>query len=89
MKSIKIKKRTIMKTIKKQFLVRMACVAFALVSSITYAQHTNPETTTQRDGFIFEFIAGGGIISIEDSAGIQTFDKAQGTFVFPDLKFLP
>ena len=30
---------------------------------------------------------GGGIISIEDSAGIQTFDEAQGTFVFPDLKF--
>ena len=93
MKSIKtIKNQTVMKTnkmktMKKQFLVKMACVAFALVSSITYAQNTNTETTTQRDGFIFEFVAGGGIISIEDSAGIQTFDKAQGTFVFPDLKF--
>ena len=76
-----------MKTIKKQTLLRMACVAFALVSSTTYAQNTNPETTTQRDGFIFEFVVGGGLISIEDSAGIQTFDKAQGTFVFPDLKF--
>lgn len=65
----------------------MACVAFALVSSITYAQNTNTETTTQRDGFIFEFVVGGGIIGIEDSAGIQTFDKSQGTFVFPDLKF--
>lgn len=80
MKSIK------MKTIKKQILLRMACVAFALVSSITYAQNTNTETTTQREGFIFEFVVGGGIISIEDSAGIQTFDKSQGTFVFPDLK---
>ncbi len=89
MKSIKvksIKKRTIMKTVKKQ-LLRMACVAFALVSSITSAQNTKQESTTIRDGFIFEFVAGGGIISLEDSAGIQTFDKAQGTFVFPDLKF--
>lgn len=76
-----------MKTIKKQFLLRTICVAFALVSSITYAQDTNPETATQRDGFIFEFVAGGGLISLEDSAGIQTFDKAQGTFVFPDLEF--
>jgi hypothetical protein len=81
MKSIK------MKTIKKQILLRMACVAFALVSSMTNAQNTNSETTTQREGFIFEFLVGGGIISIEDSAGIQTFDKSQGTFVFPDLKF--
>jgi hypothetical protein len=76
-----------MKTIKKQILVKLACVALALSSSITYAQNTNSETTTQRDGFIFEFVVGGGIISIEDSAGIQTFDKSQGTFVFPDLKF--
>jgi hypothetical protein len=85
-----IKKRTIMKTIKtikKQILLRMACVAFALIPSITYAQNTNQESTTHRDGFIFEFLAGGGLISIEDSEGIQTFDKSQGTFVFPDLKF--
>ncbi|MHB0755100.1 hypothetical protein [Polaribacter sp. M15] len=81
MKSIK------MKTIKKQILVKTACVAFALLSSITYAQKTNSETTTQREGFMFEFVVGGGIISIEDSEGIQTFDKSQGTFVFPDLKF--
>lgn len=75
-----------MKTIKKQILLRMACVAFALLSSISYAQNTNSETTTVREGFIFEFVVGGGIISLEDSAGIQTFDKSQGTFVFPDLK---
>ncbi len=76
-----------MKTIKKQIVSRMVCVAFTLVSSITYAQNTNSETTTVREGFIFEFVVGGGIISLEDSAGIQTFDKSQGTFVFPDLKF--
>ena len=80
MKSIK------MKTIKNQILVKMACVAFALASSLTNAQNTKQETTTQREGFIFEFTVGAGIISLEDSAGIQTFDKAQGTFVFPDLK---
>lgn len=75
-----------MKTIKKQILVKTACVAFALLSSITYAQSTNSETTTQREGFMFEFTVGGGIISIEDSEGIQTFDESQGTSVFPDLK---
>ncbi|WP_396601058.1 hypothetical protein [Algibacter sp. R77976] len=76
-----------MKTIKKQILLRMACVAFALLSSITYAQNTNPEIITPRDGFIFEFSVGGGIISLEDSAGIQTFDTSQGAFTFPELKF--
>jgi len=75
-----------MKTIKKQILSRMACVAFALLSITAYAQKTNSETITQREGFIFEFVVGGGSISIEDSAGIQTFDTSQGTFVFPDLK---
>ncbi|WP_241148005.1 hypothetical protein [Lacinutrix jangbogonensis] len=80
MKSIK------MKTVKKQILLRVACVAFTLLSTITYAQNTNTETTTQRDGFIFEFVVGGGVIGLEDSAGIQTFDTSQGTFVFPDLK---
>ncbi|WP_230401596.1 hypothetical protein [Hanstruepera ponticola] len=76
-----------MKTIKKQMVLKMACVALALSSSISYAQNTNSETTTQRNGFIVEFVVGGGIISVEDSAGIQTFDTSQGTFVFPDLKF--
>ncbi|SDS39103.1 hypothetical protein [Winogradskyella sediminis] len=75
-----------MKTIKKQTLLKMACVAFALVSNITYAQNTNPETSTEREGFIIEFSVGGGLISLEDSAGIQTFDKSQGAFSFPDLK---
>jgi len=75
-----------MKTIKKQILSRMTCVALALVSSMTYAQNTDIETSTQRGGFIIEFSIGGGLISLEDSEGIQTFDKSQGTFVFPDLK---
>ena len=37
MKSIK------MKTIKKQIVLKMACVALALSSSITYAQNKNSE----------------------------------------------
>ncbi|WP_348712747.1 hypothetical protein [Tenacibaculum sp. 190524A05c] len=75
-----------MKAIKKQILLKIACIAFVLVSSLSYSQKTNTEKTTNRDGFIFEFVVGGGIISLEDSSGIQTFDKSQGTFVFPDLK---
>ncbi|MEQ3656232.1 MAG: hypothetical protein ABNH00_10250 [Dokdonia sp.] len=76
-----------MKSIKKQILLMVVCVAFALLSSTTNAQNTNAETTTQRDGFIFEFVVGGGLISVEDSEGIQTFDTSQGTLVLPDLKF--
>ncbi|WP_040281696.1 hypothetical protein [Psychroserpens damuponensis] len=76
-----------MQSIKKQMMLKMACIAIALTSSITYAQSENLESEIQRDGFIFEFSLGTGIISIEDSAGIQTFDDAQGTFTFPDLKF--
>lgn len=75
-----------MKTIKNQTLLRIACVVFAIASSLSYAQNTNQETTTQRDGFIIEFSVGGGSISVEDSAGIQTFDKSQGAFTFPDVK---
>lgn len=75
-----------MKTIKKQILLKMACVAIAFISSSTIAQNTKSETTTHRNGFIFEFSVGGGLISIEDSAGIQTFDKSKETFVFPDVK---
>lgn len=77
-----------MKTIKKQFTLKMALIAFALMSNVTFAQNTeNLEQTTQRDGFIFEFGLGGGIISVEDSEGIQTFDKSKGGISFPELKF--
>lgn len=78
-----------MKTIKKQMKLKMAAgVAFLLMSTMSFAQNDSTnETTFQRDGFIFEIGLGGGVISIEDSEGIQTFDKSQGTFVFPDLKF--
>jgi hypothetical protein len=78
-----------MKTIKTQMKLKMAAgVAFLLMSAMSFAQNDSTnETTFQRNGFIFEIGLGGGVISIEDSEGIQTFDKSQGTFVFPDLKF--
>ena len=75
-----------MKSIKKQILVKIACVVITFLSSVTNAQNSNQESTIQREGFIFEFMVGGGLISLEDSAGIQTFDESQGTYVFPDLK---
>ena len=78
-----------MKTIKTQMKLKMATgIAFLLMSAISFAQtDSTNETNYQRDGFIFEIGLGGGVISLEDSEGIQTFDKSQGTFVFPDLKF--
>lgn len=77
-----------MKTIKRQVLLKMTCMACVLISSMAFAQNnTNQETLSQRSGFIFGFGLGGGIISVEDSEGIQTFDKSQGAISFPELKF--
>jgi len=77
-----------MKTINKQIRLKMASLALILMTSISFAQNnSNSETTFKRDGFIFEFGLGGGVISIEDSEGLQTFDKAQGAMSFPELKF--
>lgn len=77
-----------MKSIKNQFMLKTLCIAFALISAVAKAQ-TNSYSQNQfeRQGFMFEFSLGGGIISIEDSAGIQSFDEAQGAFTFPELKF--
>jgi hypothetical protein len=83
-----IKKRTIMKTIKTQIRLKMTFMALILTSIVGFAQNNSTtETTSKRDGFIFEFGIGGGVISIEDSEGIQTFDKSQGAISFPELKF--
>ncbi|RRQ48976.1 hypothetical protein DZC72_09575 [Maribacter algicola] len=71
------------KTIKNQ----ITCIAFVLISAMTFAQNNkNAQNDFSREGFMFEFVLGGGIISIEDSAGIQNFDKSQETFIFPDFK---
>lgn len=77
-----------MKTIKKQVMLKMACIAFTLIATMAFAQNnSNAQNSFNREGFMFEFVVGGGIIGIEDSAGMQTFDKSQGAFIFPDLKF--
>lgn len=78
-----------MKTIRKQMKLKMvASVAFLLMSAMLFAQNNSTnETIYQRDGFMFEFGLGAGVISLEDSQGVQTFDKSQGAFTFPELKF--
>lgn len=77
-----------MKTIKTQIRLKMTFMALILMSTLSFAQNNSTfDSTSKRDGFIFEFSLGGGVISIEDSEGLQTFDKAQGAISFPELKF--
>ncbi len=76
-----------MKTISKQTKLKLASIALLLLSAMTFAQNESTnENPFQRKGFIIEIGLGGGIINIEDSEGIQTFDKVQGVFSFPELK---
>ena len=75
------------KTFIKQVKSKMACIAFTLVSAMAFAQNnSSTQNSFNRDGFMFEFGLGGGIISIEDSAGTQSFDDTQGGGTFPELK---
>ncbi|WP_397445283.1 hypothetical protein [Polaribacter sp. R77954] len=77
-----------MKSKTNQLMSRIASIAFLFITTIATAQSNSiPERSFQREGFMFEFAIGGGIISTEDSDGIQSFDEAQGAFSFPDLKF--
>ena len=67
--------------------IKLAALAFILISTMTMAQNNSMNKSTyQRDGFMFEFGIGGGVISIEDSQRIQTFEKSQGAFSFPEIK---
>ena len=77
-----------MSTIKNQIKLKIMYIVLMLMSSLAFAQNNSTiETTSKRDGFIFEFSLGGGVISVEDSEGIQTFDKSQSAISFPELKF--
>ncbi|WP_324719366.1 hypothetical protein [Salinimicrobium sp. HB62] len=68
--------------------LKVPVIIFTLMASMTFAQNNlGDQNTSPRDGFIFEFGLGGGVISIEDSEGMQTFDEAQGAISFPELKF--
>jgi len=74
-------------TIKKKIKLKMAGVALILMSAVSFGQNDLiNQTTDQRDGFILEIGLGAGVISLEDSQGIQTFDEAQAAFSFPELK---
>lgn len=85
---LKSNNKGISKTIKKQVMLKMACIAITLISTMAFAQNnSNVQNSFNREGFMFEFGLGGGIISIEDSAGLQSFDDAQGAGTFPELKF--
>ncbi len=71
-----------MTSIKKQSTSILFLILCIVVSSMGNAQ----ETETFRKGFMFEIGLGGGAISVEDSKGVQTFDKSQGAISFPELK---
>ena len=77
-----------MKTIKTEIRLKMTFMVLILMSTLSFAQNNSTfDSTSKRDGFIFEFSLGSGVISIEDSEGLQTFDKSQGAISFPELKF--
>lgn len=63
---------------------KLNLIALILISFVTLNQ--NAQETPNREKFIFEFSVGAGSISLENSEGTQTFDKSEGTMIFPDLK---
>lgn len=72
---------------KRKFLKNMVlATALALVSGVAQAQQSASGSGPQRDGFLFEVSLGGGIISVEDSDGAQSFDKVQTGISFPEFK---
>jgi hypothetical protein len=61
-------------------------VTIALFSYTLQAQNNTSNSVT-REGFMFEFTLGGGIITVEDSFANQSVEDTQGGISFPDLKF--
>lgn len=77
-----------MKTRNKQIRFTIVLIALTFCTMVVSAQNnSNNKKISKRNGFMFEFSVGGGVISVEDSQGIQTFDKSQGAISFPELKF--
>lgn len=77
-----------MKTRNKQIRFAIVLVVITLYTTVLSAQNNSTiEKTSNRNGFMFEFSIGGGVIGVEDNQGIQTFDKSQGALSFPELKF--
>lgn len=75
-----------MKTLNLSILKLIVLAVMHFFSLTISAQNENLNTTS-RQGFMFEFSLGAGVISIEDSVGLQSFDDSQGAFTFPDFKF--
>ncbi|WP_345276022.1 hypothetical protein [Litoribaculum gwangyangense] len=77
-----------MRTRNKQIRFTILLISLTLCTMVVTAQNNSiNETIFKPDGFMFEFSLGGGVIGVEDSQGIQTFDKSQGALSFPELKF--
>lgn len=75
-----------MKLIKTQIITACSVVVLLLCTTISIAQNNQKDVEHTREGCLFEIGLSGGIISIEDSEGIQTFDVAKGAIGFPELK---
>ena len=68
----------------KKMMNKLRLMAILLIALLSLEQ--NAQDIPNREKFIFEFGIGGGVITLENSEGTQTFDKSQGTSIFPDLK---
>lgn len=63
---------------------KTAFIAILIMSTVTFAQSTT--ASAERKGLLFEIGLGGGLIALEDSNGVQSFDDPKGGFSFPELK---
>lgn len=68
-------------------IVQKITVIAILICSFSLQGQNKDNSNFTRDGFIFEFSIGGGIITLEDSFNNQSISDTQGAFSFPDLKF--
>ncbi len=54
---LKLNNKGMSKTIKKQIMLKMACIAFTLIATMTFAQNnSNTQNSFNREGFMFEFV---------------------------------
>jgi len=70
-----------------KFTIMLMATFLLSAVAFTQEQEFKAKNTFEREGFLFEFSIGAGIISLEDEAGLQSFDDVQRTIAFPELKF--
>lgn len=58
-------------------------IVLMLAATFSFAQNNN---TIKREGFVFGFGVGGGVLSIANSYDENPFDEAQGGISLPNLK---